>query len=92
MRNADRKGKQNMKDLIKVGDRFYFNTIGVRKKCSFPDLMRVTEVFKDGVIKVKPEYRSIETAEFYDNGSFIWRNSNRNPACKDPKFIFLEQE
>lgn len=79
-------------NAIKVGDRFYYNSYSVSRKHALPDMMQVLEVRDNDTMRVKYEYRTIGPKEVECVISKILSNSNRNPECKDPLFIFVEDK
>lgn len=81
---------------IKVGDKFYHNNYATKKGCSLPDYLIVTQI-KDSVFKdlyfihAKYENHYMGTAERILS-SIILSESNLNPKCKSPEWIFLTED
>ena len=82
-------GKSILDCNIYVGDRFYHNNYSVQHGQTLPDYMRVLEVNRD-FIKVKYEARSIGTKERHMSLDNVWIESNKNPKCKNPAWIFVD--
>ena len=72
---------------IHVGDRFYLNSHTVRKGIDLPDY-QIVQWVKGEFFGVKYENCGIGNIE-RTMGIAVLDDSNRNPKCTDPSWIFV---
>lgn len=77
---------------LKVGDKFYQNYPLVRKGVDLPETMRVTDISDDGFyFRAKYENRAVHNLERTFSSIMLY-DSNLNPDCKEPGWIFNSQK
>ena len=88
MKNTKKKNAKSTESYdIHVGDRFYLNSHTVRKGIDLPDY-QIVQWVKGEFFGVKYENCGIGNIE-RTMGIAVLDDSNHNPKCTDPSWIFV---
>ena len=81
---------------VRIGDRFYHNNTLVAKGINIPDYLIITNLIymtdKDEIDYIQAKYCNhyVDKRERMFS-SIILKDSNLNPECKEPSWIFIKE-